>query len=471
MDVIEEDEVRIRKRPPPPGFGAAAQANWPPEGPEMVVEYLPADALHLQKRQLRKHSPEQVSRIAASIREYGITRPILVDRDNQIVAGVGVYQAALQNSLTRLPVIRNEHMTKEQVRLYTIADNMLAEMSEFDFGALATEIGELELAGLDLSLTGLGTFEIDRLLIDASHQRVAEAEAVAEEVPELSGQVVSEVGDLWLLGPHRLLCGDARDRTSYVALMGDERARMICSDGPYNVDIFGNVSGLGRVKHDNFVMASGEMSREEFTAFQTAAFVQMASFSLDGAIHFLFMDWRHQVEMMTAGEAVYDELKNVLVWNKRVGAMGTFYRSQYELIYAWKKGKAPHVNNFGLGENGRYRTNVIDMPGANSFSHTRTEDLAAHSTVKPTPLIADLLRDVSHRGDIVLDPFCGSGTTILAAARTGRQARCMDIDPKYVDVAIRRWEKQTGEKAIHSATGLSFEALAKARGISLDKED
>jgi hypothetical protein len=470
MDVLEKDGVTIRKRPPPPGFGAAARANWPAGGPEMAVEYLPADTLRLPKRQLRKHSPQQVSRIAMSIKEFGITRPILVDRGNQIIAGVAVYRAAVEIGITRIPVIRHEHMTKEQVRLYTIADNKLAEMSEFDFGALATELGELEIAGFDLSLTGFETFELDRLLM-APPPRAADAAAAAEEVPEPSGQVVSEVGDLWRLGPHRMLCGDARDHASYLALMGDERARMICSDVPYNCKIPGNVSGLGKVKHSNFLMSSGEMSREEFTAFLTAVFAQMAHFSLEGAIHFLFMDWRHQVEMMTAGETVYDELKNVLVWNKLSGGMGTFYRSQHELIYAWKKGKAKHVNNFGLGDKGRYRTNVIDMPGANSFSHTRTEDLAAHSTVKPTPLIVDLLRDVSHRGDIVLDPFCGSGTTILAATRTGRHARCIELDPKYVDVAIRRWEKRTGQKAIHSATGLSFEALAQARGISLNKED
>lgn len=238
---------------------------------------------------------------------------------------------------------------------------------------------------------------------------------------------------------------------------------MVFADAPFNVKIRGNVSGLGAIKHGEFVMGSGEMSRMEFVEFLTTVIRNLVAYSMDGAIHFQCIDWRHMAEMQAAGEASYAEFKNLIVWNKDNAGMGTFYRSQHELIQAWRVGTAPHINNFGLGAKGRYRTNVWNYPGANTMRKGRLEDLAAHPTVKPTIMVADAIRDVSKRGDIVIDPFCGSGTTILAAERTGRRARCLELDPVYVDVAIERWEKATGGRAIHQESGLTFAALRQER--------
>ena len=289
-----------------------------------------------------------------------------------------------------------------------------------------------------------------------------------DEIPTYhhEGAAVSQAGDLWLLGRHRLVCGDARATSAYSALLGDERADLICTDPPYNVPIHGHVCGSKRTRHRDFAMGVGEMNQSQFTQFLIDSLAPAAARCRDGAIAYVFMDWRHMGELLDAGERVFAELKNLCVWNKTNGGMGTFYRSKHELIFVFKIGTGPHVNTFGLGDTGRYRTNVWDYAGVNCFRSGRLEELSAHPTVKPVDLVADAIRDCSRRGGIVLDPFGGSGTSLIAAHKVGRRARLIEYDPAYCDVIVRRFEAVTGASATLQRTGQSFEDVAGASGQS-----
>jgi DNA modification methylase len=281
----------------------------------------------------------------------------------------------------------------------------------------------------------------------------------------LDGPAISQPGDVWQLDRHRLVCGDALQRDPYERLLARDLAQMIVSDPPYNVRINGHAGGRGKKRHREFKMASGEMSEEAFTRFLAAFIRQAVAFSENGSIHYLFIDWRHLPELLAAARPLYADWKNLLVWNKTNAGQGSFYRQKHELIAVFKNGTAPHINNFGLGANGRYRANVLDYPGVNGLHPARRGELDLHPTVKPVALIADLIRDCSRRNGVILDPFGGSGTTILAAERTGRVARAIELDPLYVDVAIRRWEQITGSSAKHAQTGLTFSETAAQRRI------
>jgi DNA modification methylase len=274
---------------------------------------------------------------------------------------------------------------------------------------------------------------------------------------------VSRPSDLWRIGDHVLLCGDALKPGSYRKLLGSDKAQLVFTDPPYNVAIGGNVSGLGKVKHRELAMASGEMSAEEFTDFLQGAFTRLAEFSTDGSIHFVCMDWRHMAELLRAANATYSELKNLCVWTKTNAGMGSLYRSQHELVFVFKNGAAPHINNVELGRFGRNRTNVWSYPGVNSFGTKRDSELAMHPTVKPVALVSDAILDCSRRGDIVLDAFAGSGTTLIAAEKTGRCGFGIELDPHYVDTVIRRFDDVYGLKAVHAESGLSFEQLKAKR--------
>jgi DNA modification methylase len=317
----------------------------------------------------------------------------------------------------------------------------------------------------DLALTGFEAAEID-IVLDAASDKTADAGPEDPQPEHSAAPPVSHSGDLWLLGPHRLICGDACEPRFYETLMAGEKADMVFTDPPYNVPVRGHVSGLGAVKHDEFAMASGEMDRIQFTAFLQSSLSQMAAHARDGAILFTCMDWRHMGELLAAGDEVGLELKNLCVWNKDNGGMGSCYRSKHELVFMWKYGTAPHTNTFELGQHGRYRTNVWDYAGVNTMKSGRADELAMHPTVKPVLLVADAIKDVSKA--IVLDPFGGSGTTIIAAEKTGRRARAIELDPKYVDVAVRRWERYTGKTAVLKATGETFEDVEAARMAAND---
>jgi DNA modification methylase len=349
-----------------------------------------------------------------------------------------------------------------------LADNKIAANAGWDRPILAIELSELNdllpEAGLDIQLTGFDAAEIDLLLGDL----VDREQDPSDALPAVEPSSVTLSGDLWQLGRNLLLCGDATSDRDFRKLMGGERATMIFADPPYNLRI-ASVQGRGRIKHREFSKASGEMTPSEFTEFLTASMRGAISSSENGAIHFICIDWRHLSEMLAAGNSVYTELKNVVVWNKTNAGQGAFYRSQHELIFVFKSGTAPHVNNIELGKHGRNRSNIWSYPGGNTFRAGRMDELAAHPTVKPVALVADAIRDCSRRGDVVLDPFMGFGTTILAAERIGRRAYGIEIDPFYVDAAIRRWQNFTKSDAILSGTLLTFDEVASSRLTAIRK--
>jgi DNA modification methylase len=350
-----------------------------------------------------------------------------------------------------------------------IADNRLTEIAVWDDRLLAQQLKELTLVGLDfdIEVTGFEMGEIDLRIASLDDPAQAEADP-ADVVPEIPATPLSKLGDMWLLHRHRLLCGSALDSAVFAALMGEERAATAFIDPPYNVRIDGHAGGLGAIHHRPFPMASGEMDRSQFTAFLGQAFRNLTAFSIDGSIHFVCMDWRHVEELLAAGREAYGELKNICVWVKDNAGMGSFYRSRHELVCVFKCGRNGHRNNIQLGQFGRNRSNVWHYPGANSFTRSSEEGnlLALHPTVKPVAMVADAILDCSARGDIVLDTFLGSGTTLVAAERTGRRCHGMELDPAYVDTSVRRWQKLTGGSARHAASGRSFDDLAREAEVA-----
>jgi DNA modification methylase len=373
-----------------------------------------------------------------------------------LICGHGRLHALTQLGFKTIPAIRVEHLTETEVRAYRLADNRIAESAGWDQELLAFEIRGLVEVDFDLELTGFLNAEVDITL--GSTQAPDPADVLPKCEPP-----VSRHGDLWVLGEHHLLCADCLKVDSFRRLLSRVRAQMVFTDPPWNVEIDGNVCGLGSIKHREFPMASGEMSETEFAAFLLTALRHLVDFSVDGSIHYVCIDWRHVRELLASAMEVYSELKNICVWNKSNGGMGSLYRSKHELIMCLKKGKGPHINNIDLGRYGRNRSNVWDYPGASSLNEAGREDLALHPTVKPVALVADAILDCSKRSGVILDCFSGSGSTLLAAERTGRKGYLMEIDPAYVDVAIRRYQNLTGQKAIHSENGLSFDDIAEQR--------
>jgi DNA modification methylase len=428
---------------------------------QLTVVYLLLSALRINPHNARTHSKRQIRQIAASIREFGFLNAILIDANNVIIAGHGRAEAAKLLAIELVPTIRVENLTEDQIRAYILADNRVAEKAGWDKEILAIELQHLiDIVDLDVTVTGFEVPEIDLIVEEA---RGSQDEEDAVNIDE-TAHAISQTGDLWLLGKHRLICGSALEEASYKTLMVTRRAQMIFIDPPFNVAIHGNVCGKGSIRHREFAMGSGEMNEAEFVSFLTTSLRLLARFSTGGSVHFICMDWRHLGEMLAAGKQIYATLLNLCVWVKDNGGMGSFYRSQHELVFVFKQGKAPHRNNIQLGQFGRNRTNVWKYPGVNTLSRQGEEGnlLALHPTVKPVALVADAILDCSARGEIVLDAFLGSGTTLMAAERVGRVCYGMEIDSLYVDVAIRRWQRLTGNRAIHGVTGKSFDDLAAA---------
>ena len=420
-------------------------------------------------RNARTHSKKQLKQIAASIERFGFTNPVLVSDEGEIIAGHGRVQAAKMLGMMAVPTLALSHLSDVERRAYVLADNKLALNAGWDQDILAIELQGLTDLNFDMDLTGFSIAEIDFILEGAAAADPDRADDPADRVPPFTGPAVSVHGDVWDLGRHRLVCGDARSAADMALLMRNEQADLVFTDPPYNVAIDGNVCGLGEVRHREFAMASGEMSKSQFVQFLIASLGPMASVMRDGAIAFVCMDWRHMGELLEAGSSVFTELKNLIVWDKTNGGMGTFYRSKHELIFVFKAGTAPHTNSFGLGDTGRYRTNVWDYAGISSISARRSEELAMHPTVKPVDLVIDAIKDCSRRGEIVLDAFGGSGSTLIAADKCGRRARVIEYDPLYCDTIIRRWQQLTGKSAMLATDGTSFEAAAEGRLPSLDE--
>lgn len=408
-----------------------------------AIQFLAVNALTPHERNARTHSKRQIRQIARSISEFGFNNPVLVDGKNRIIAGHGRVEAARSLRMEVVPAIRLEHLNETQLRAYVIADNRLAELSGWDQEILAIELQGLIdlLPDFDVTLTGFEMGDIDSLLkrIEWPDSQRPDPDDKFDGI-DRTKKAITQKGDIWRIGPHRLICGNSTDPETYLRLLGDERARMIFTDPPYNVPIGGHVSGLGKVKHVEFAMASGEMTDEQFTAFLRSAFERLSDFASNGAIHFICMDWRHMREVLAASDGIYS-LQNLCVWAKTNGGMGSLYRSQHELVFVFKCGSGPHINNVELGRHGRNRTNVWSYAGFNSFGSNRDTELAMHPTVKPVALVADAILDCSNRKDIILDAFSGSGSSLVAAHRTGRRGYGIELDPHYCDVILRRLER------------------------------
>jgi 16S rRNA G966 N2-methylase RsmD len=430
----------------------------------VTTQLIAIDALKPNARNARTHSKKQIRQIADSIVAFGFVNPILVDESGNIVAGHGRHAAARFLELEQVPVIELRGLSEAKRRALALADNKIAENAGWDRELLALELPELaEILledGLDISITGFAPVEIDQITTDFEEDSSDPADTVDPD--STTAAPVSKPGDLWELGGHRLLCGDARNADHLARLMGETRAAMAFLDPPYNVRVR-NIVGRGQVQHAEFAMASGELSRSGFVEFLKGTLAAAAAVSRDGAVHFVCMDWRHVGELLEAGGTVYVDALNLAVWVKSNAGQGSFYRSQHELVGVFRVGNGPHLNNIELGRHGRSRSNVWHYAGVNTFRAGRLDELKSHPTVKPIALVADAIKDCTRRGDIVLDTFCGSGTTILAAERVGRRAYMLELEPRFVDVAIKRWQAFSRKDAIHTETGLPFDELASQR--------
>lgn len=430
----------------------SVRGNGCPLRHDLTPRLVPITELKPLGHETRRHTKAQINKLAASLQEFGVVLPVIADRDCRIVAGAALIRAAQQLGLGEVPVVHLHDLNETQLRSLRLALNRLTEDAGWDEQALRLELSELSGLdpGIDLQITGFAMGQIDSLL--------AAPEMDEDELPplELRPQVTLP-GDLWNLGEHRIVCADATDAETYQHLLQGELAHMVFADPPYNVPIDGHVSGRGKVTHPEFAMASGELSAAEFEAFLAKALVQLAAFTHPGSLHFLCMDWRGMKFLLAAAEPIYSELINLCVWNKANAGMGSLYRSKHELVFVFKNGQAPHINNVQLGKHGRNRANVWDYASQNTWANSAKSKLSLHPTVKPVALIADAIRDCSNEHDIILDPFGGAGTTVIAAERTRRRARLSEIDPSYVDITIRRGQHVTGRSAIHAATGATFE--------------
>jgi DNA modification methylase len=428
-----------------------------------VVAYLPLGSIVTDPNNPRSHSSAQIDAIARSIEAFGFNAPILVNRANRVIAGHGRYEAAKRLNLEDVPVIRLEHLNEQQAKAYMLADNKLTDRSSWDDRKVAIVLKELSDIALDFEIeaTGFEPSEIDLMI--QSLEPHDESTDSADNFEAAAGPAASRLDDLWTLGSHRLLCGDALDSHAYGTLLAGDKAAAVFTDPPYNVRVNGHVSGKGAKKHREFPMASGELGQDAFQQLLEDAFGLMVSHSAGGATFYACMDWRHLLEIVGAIRARECELMNLCVWVKTNGGMGSLYRSRHELVFVFGKREATRVNNVQLGKHGRNRTNVWNYPGMNSFARRgRTRGLDLHPTVKPITMVSDAILDVTQRGDIVLDPFCGSGTTILAAERTGRRGYAIELDPGHVDTAVGRWERMTKQSAVH-ATGKTFAEMRAER--------
>jgi DNA modification methylase len=432
---------------------SAARRNAP-----LQIEYFAPGALKPRDSTARRHPPSQIKSLCQSIEAFGFNVPVLVDGEGQLVAGHARLAAAVRLGMAEVPAIRIQHLTEVQVKAFMLADNRLAELSRWDdqaLGAVLLELSALDL-DFDLEATGFAMAEIDLRI-----EGLEGGADPADDITVASGPSITLPGDLWLLGRHRLLCGNALDASDWATLMADDTAALVVTDPPYNVPISGHVSGLGQHRHREFAMAVGEMDAAGFTAFLQTAMTLAYRHATAGSVHYWAMDWRHVGEIGSAGHAVYERLLNICVWQKNQPGMGSFYRSQHELFFVFSKAGASPRNNIQLGRFGRSRSNIWSYPGAASLARTSEEGnpLAMHPTVKPLALICDILLDASARGDVVADPFAGSGTSLIAAEKLNRAARAIELDPLYCDTILRRWRKWTGEDAVRQRDGATFAAI------------
>ncbi|MBI1292377.1 DNA methylase N-4 [bacterium] len=428
--------------------------------PELEIEYVSVRALRSNPRNARRHPQKQIEFLKSSIMEHGFVQPVLIDENNRLIAGHGRLEAAKQLGRSKVPAIRLKHLSSASLRALALADNRIAELASWDEDVLAIEFKELLEEDLEFSLADVTGFEspvIDRLVYGDDF---AGSDPADDALPQVrDGPAITRPGDLYLIGEHRLLCGDARDILGLRTLMSGERARQVIADPPYNVPVDGHVSGKGKVRHREFEMAAGEMSTEQFTSFNCDWLSAASGVCEDGALLYAFMDGKHFAELVDGGREAGLELITACVWAKSNAGMGGFYRSQVELVAVFKSGKGAHVNNIALGRHGRNRTTLWSYPGYNSFGANRDAALKQHPTVKPVGLLADAILDASARGEIVLDPFLGSGSTIIAAHRTGRRGYGIELDSLYVDAALDRFAAVLEIDPVRASDGARWSAL------------
>jgi len=428
--------------------------------PLLAISYVPLTKLRQTKKRLRRLDPVHVREVASAIGVLGFCHPILVGCDNEIIDGEVRFEAARLLGLDAIPCVRIDHLSPDEQRVLRLAVNRLAEKGEWDLAALKVEFEELILMDAPIEIAGFTLDEVDQVVLGQDASAVEQGPLAPEE----GDAPVAMVGDVFQLGVHRIVCGNATHPAVLAQLMeGDAPARLILTDEPYNVKIAGNVTGRG---HREFAMASGEMSDAEFLIFNVAWMEAVLPCLCDGGVFGTFIDWRGLPTVHLAAERLGLVPLNLIVWAKTNAGMGSLYRSQHELLPLFKKGTAAHVNNIELGRRGRWRSNLWTYPGASSLGSDARRGLKDHPTVKPTAMLEDALLDVTKRDDIVLDPFLGSGSTLIAADRTGRVCRGVELDPLYVDVIVRRYEALTGNAAVVAETGETFEALAARRFVS-----
>jgi DNA modification methylase len=415
---------------------------------------------------VRRHPAGQIRKLARSLDRFGFVLPIIVDKELRIVAGAALKAAAVRLELTEVPVVIIDDLSAAEVRLLRLALNRISEDATWDEGALQLELQSLISLddSLDLTLSGFESAQIDQVLRLGDDAGDADDETLPG--PGVAIEERCQQGDLWQLGPHRLFCGDALAASSYRQLLGDEPVRLLLSDPPYNLPIDGFVGGKGRAQHGDFAMASGEMDGAAFSGFLQSFLECAAGRLVDGGLGYVFMDWRHLGEVLAATRAAKLALLNLCVWAKTNAGMGSFYRSQHELVLVLKKGAGPHINNVALGRHGRNRSNLWTYAGVNSFGPNRDQFLALHPTVKPVALLKDVILDASDRSDWILDPFAGSGSTLIAAERTGRRCAAIELDPHYCDVILTRYETASGKSAARIAREQPTSEIAAQKGAA-----
>lgn len=422
-------------------------------------------SLKLNPQNPRKHPKRQLQKLQSSIQTFGFVVPVLFDETGQLLSGHGRVEAARAVGMTEVPAIEVKHLTEAQKKAFIIADNHLTEIAEWNEPLLKQQLIEIsqEDPDLNLEITGFEVSEID-LKISGNDVDSEDAAELDEPVIVGAGPAVTKLGMTWHLGTHRIHCGSSLDRKSFDLLAGDELADVGITDPPYNVPIDGHVSGSGSLRHREFAMAAGEMSSREFMNFLETALGNLCAVSKQGSLHYAFMDWRHAPEILSASQRLSLQLMNIAAWVKPNPGMGSFYRSQHEFCFIFKHGSGRHRNNVQLGRFKRNRSNVWNYVGANNNASTGEEGklLALHPTSKPVRLIADIILDCTARGELVLDPFLGGGSTLIAAERVGRRCYGLELDPAYVDTAVRRWQAFTGEAALNAATGVAFDEHAPA---------
>lgn len=387
----------------------------------------------------RKVNAEKQQQLIESYKTFDLVEIPVINRDNHIIAGERRFEvlwyAGKQDDLidVRVP---NRMLTEEEVKKYCLISN--THSGEWDLVKLEEYFADINYQDIINDLPDLKTDLPSTDVVTSKPEAIEQKEIVEDEFDEpLPVDPVTKPGDYYELNSHRLLCADSTDMHAVERIMSGQLAQMVFTDPPYNVKVK-DIGGLGKIKHEEFKMASGEMNKSRFTRFLEDVIMNLMKFSKTGSIHYICMDWKHVHELSTAGK-LYQEFKQLIIWVKDNGGMGTFYRSQHELIFVYKNGRGKHINNFELGQTGRYRTNVWQYAGMNSVGNKERDELEEHPTVKPVKLVADALLDCSNKKGIILDLFLGSGTTIIASEQTGRVCYGIEMDEKYCDTIIRRY--------------------------------